>query len=156
MLDTFIKMAKDELLPMINPEVEIDESKVSESIEIAGSSVKEGIEKDIVKNQGSNLLSFLNKKENKPEETDLFSNLTEGAISKLTSKLGLSGPIASMISNAVVSFILQKIFAKFGGEGSQGLASIVSGLNLSNIDLGKISSSLGDTGKGLDDLKKLF
>ncbi len=133
MIDQILKLAKDNLGPVLQQKEQLNSQQVDKTMEVAGESFKGGLQSMATSGNGNQLLNLFNGKSD-PEGKQNFSNsIMKKFVPSIASKLGVDESKAQSIANSVVPFLLDK----FSSEGGQAKDS---GDLLNKVGIGGVSS----------------
>ena len=154
MLDNLFDSIKGEVLESITGNTELSADQAEKVLPIAKESLQNGLMDQVKAGNVSGILDMFNSSGDSLMNNSIFGGIKQQFIGMITNKLGLSGPIASMVANVGLGKIVDSISGKAKQGGSEVTQdNLMSTLGLSGGigDIAKdvLKDKLGGLGKGL-------
>ncbi len=112
MLDQIIKSLKGEVGNEILSQVNLPADKLDDVLSIVGNVAQEKVMGEMTGGGLSTVLNLFSNQPNNGQANQLQSSITDGVISGITSKLGISPAVASTIAGIVIPILMNLITKK--------------------------------------------
>jgi len=115
MIDQILKLAKDNLGPVLQQKEQLNSQQVDKTMEVAGESFKGGLQSMATSGNANQLLNLFNGKSDPEGKQNFTNSIMKKFVPSIASKLGIDEAKAQSIANSVIPFLLDK----FSSEGGQ-------------------------------------
>ncbi len=154
MLDNLFDSIKGEVMESITGNTELSMDQAEQVLPLAQESLQSGLMDQVKAGNVSGILDMFNSSGDSLMNNSIFDGIKQNFIGMITNKLGISGPIASMVANVGLGKIVDAISGKAkSGSGEVTQDNLLSTLGMSggigDIAKGLLKDKLGGLGKGL-------
>jgi hypothetical protein len=124
MISELIKLAKSELMDKVSQNTPLDSQQASETIEIGGNSIFDGLKQEVMSGNVSGVMDLFSGKLDMANimNNTIVNSIARTFILRITSQLGLPEQTAT----TVVNFVLPHLISFFGNKTQQNPQAIVS------------------------------
>ena len=158
MLDNLMNSIKGEVLGSLTEKAGISTEQAEQVLPIAQESIQSGLMEQVTSGNVDGILGMFNSSGDSLMNNSIFDGIKQTFMNSIMSKLGLSGPIATMVANVGLGKIMESISGKAkdssGSVTQDGLMSLIGmgggdGGGIADIAKGMLGDKLGGLGKNL-------